>query len=81
MFRHLLRAYLVDRLVRGGRHRRHGRYGYGRRPHRRTGFHGPLPYYSTRTRRGSRVHVTGCCLPIPLGVVATCATALRLRRR
>jgi hypothetical protein len=29
---------------------------------------GPIPYYSTRTRRGSEVSVggCGCCLPIPL---------------
>jgi hypothetical protein len=26
----------------------------------------PFPHYSTRTRRGSRVSVSGCCLPIPL---------------
>ena len=30
---------------------------------------GPFPSYSTRTRRGSRVTVSGCCLPIPLGLV------------
>jgi hypothetical protein len=29
---------------------------------------GPIPYYTTRTRRGSEVSVggCGCCLPIPL---------------
>jgi hypothetical protein len=45
----------------------------------RGGFFGPLPYYSTRTRRGSRVTVTGCCLPIPLaltGVLGLTARAL-----
>ena len=26
-----------------------------------------MPSYSWRTRRGSRVSVTGCCLPLPLG--------------
>ena len=34
----------------------------------RSGFRfvGPFPAYSTRTRRGSRVTVGGCCLPLPL---------------
>jgi hypothetical protein len=31
---------------------------------------GPFPTYSTRTRRGSRVTVSGCCLPIPLALTA-----------
>lgn len=90
MFRHLARAYLVNRLLRGGRHRRPTRgrypgwpyggspYGYGRRygrRRRRSGFFGPFPHYSRRTRGGSRVTVTGCCLPIPLGVVGTLALA------
>jgi hypothetical protein len=54
----------------------------GRRPRGRGGFFGPLPYYSTRTRRGSRVTVTGCCLPLALGLLAAPALALRalLRR-
>jgi hypothetical protein len=43
---------------------------------------GPFPTYSTRTRRGSRVTVSGCCLPIPLTFVAGAALAARglLRR-
>jgi hypothetical protein len=56
----------------------------GRRPRGRGrgGFFGPFPYYSTRTRRGSRVTVTGCCLPLALGLLAAPALALRalLRR-
>ena len=45
-------------------------YGYGRRRRGRSrgGFLGPFPYYSRRTRGGSRVTVSGCCLPIPFGV-------------
>lgn len=42
---------------------------YPRRPRRgRFGMWGPIPYYSTRTRRGNEVSVggCGCCLPIPL---------------
>lgn len=81
MFRQLARAYLVSRLFRGDRHRYRSRgkypgspysrlpYGYGRRRRGRSGFFGPFPYYSRRTRGGSRVTVSGCCLPIPLGVV------------
>jgi hypothetical protein len=78
MMRYLFRAYLLNRLLGGGRshrHRRH-RYGYGRRPRGRTGFFGPFPYYSGRTRGGSRVTVSGCCLPIPLAIVLTGAAAL-----
>jgi hypothetical protein len=55
--------------------RRGGRY--PRRAHGRGGFYGPFPYYSRRTRGGSRVTVSGCCLPIPLGVLAALALALR----
>ncbi len=69
------RAFLLNRLLRGGRrHRRSGWYGspYGRHPRRRSGsgfrMRGPFPTYSRRTRRGSGVTVGGCCLPIPLGV-------------
>ena len=49
----------------------------GRRRGGRFGFWGPVPYYSTRTRRGSEVSVggCGCCLPIPL-LVATGAVGL-----
>jgi hypothetical protein len=59
------------------------RYGYGRRRSRRSGFGwwGPLPSYSTRTRRGTRVKVTGCCLPIPLGLVLGMAMIARALRR
>ena len=41
---------------------------YDPRPRGRFGMWGPIPYYSTRTRRGSEVSVggCGCCLPIPL---------------
>lgn len=44
-------------------------------------FVGPFPGYSTTTRRGNRVHVGGCCLPIPLSVFAAGTTALVVRRR
>jgi len=79
LFGQLGRAYLVNRLLRGGRHP--GRYSgrstraYGRRRRGRGGFFGPFPHYSGRTRRGSRVSVSGCCLPIPLGVLVLGALA------
>jgi hypothetical protein len=43
----------------------------GHRPHSRFGFWGPVPPYSTRTRRGSDISVggCGCCLPISLMAV------------
>jgi hypothetical protein len=47
---------------------------------------GPLPSYSRTTRGGSRVRVTGCCLPLPLtvllsGVWGLWSVAARARRR
>jgi hypothetical protein len=39
---------------------------------------GPFPTYSTRTRRGTRVSVGGCCLPIPLALSVLVAAAVRL---
>jgi hypothetical protein len=57
----------------------------GRRPAPRRGhggFVGPFPYYSTRTRGGSRVSVGGCCLPIPLGfLVGSFGLLAQLLRR
>lgn len=88
MLRMLARALFIRRLLQGGRRRRgggwpSGPYGSrGRAPRYprqrgRGGFFGPFPYYSTRTRRGSRVTVSGCCLPIPLAMVVATAAGLR----
>jgi hypothetical protein len=80
IFRALARAFLLNRLMQR-RQRRYGRYGYGRR-RGRVGFFGPMPYYSGRTRRGTRVQVSGCCLPIPFALaVASVAGARALLRR
>lgn len=80
LFRQLGRGYIINRMLRGGRHR--GRSPYSaRRPRGRGGFRGPFPYYSGRTRRGSRVRVTGCCLPIPLGMLSALAVGARLLLR
>jgi hypothetical protein len=80
--RFLFLNYLLGRLFGGRRsNRSYGRYGYGRRPDRRTGFFGPFPYHSRRTRGGSRVTVGGCCLPIPLGLIAVLAGGVSLLRR
>jgi hypothetical protein len=67
VFRLLARAFLIRRLL-GGR----------RGARSRGGFFGPMPYYSTRTRRGSRVSVSGCCLPIPLLLTVGAGAGLRL---
>ena len=84
LFRSATRAYLLDRLLRDQHRRRSGwggGYGhspYGRRRGRRSsgfGMWGPLPTYSRRGRR-SQVTVTGCCLPIPLGVFTVGALGL-----
>jgi hypothetical protein len=94
LLRMLARGWLINRLFgRGARRRSRGggygygsrpaRYGYGRSPRRgRVGMFGPIPYYSTRTRGGSRVSVGGCCLPIPLAVAVSLGVGLRtlLRR-
>jgi hypothetical protein len=53
-----------------------------RRSRRRSGFSfwGPFPSYTRRTPRSS-VRVTGCCLPLALGLAAAPATAaVGLRR-
>ena len=50
-----------------------------RRSRGRGGFRGrPFPYYSRRSRGGSRVTVSGCCLPIPLGMLAAVTIGARL---
>jgi hypothetical protein len=93
----LLRAFLLRRFLLGGRQRRRGYGGYGGRGYgyggfggrgyggrRRSGgfrFFGPFPTYSTRTRRGSRVTVSGCCLPIPLILAGALAMGVRLLAR
>jgi hypothetical protein len=67
MLSFLVRSFLINRLFRSGR-----------RTRGRGGFFGPLPYYTRRTRGGSRVTVSGCCLPIPLMLVTALSLALRL---
>jgi hypothetical protein len=46
------------------------------------GFWGPFPSYSRRTRRGGSIRVTGCCLPLALGLgaAASIPPALLVRR-
>jgi hypothetical protein len=62
LMRELAREYMLHRL--GGGHRR--RRGYrGRHP--RYGGYRYRPRH--RPYRRTRVHVGGCCLPIPLGVL------------
>jgi hypothetical protein len=73
-FDRIARRYLSARPPGGGRPHRRGRFG----------LWGPVPYYSTRTRRGSEVSVggCGCCLPIPLLALVGTVLGLRgIRRR
>jgi hypothetical protein len=93
----LLRAFFFRRLFGGRqRSRGYGGYGgyggrgYGGRGGRGYGgrrqsggfrFFGPFPTYSTRTRRGSRVTVSGCCLPIPLALTIAAAAGARAALR
>ena len=81
LLRQLARAYLLDRMLRGQRRQPRGWYAPRSRRRGRGGFYGPFPYYSTRTRRGTRVSVGGCCLPIPLGLLAAMGPGAELRRR
>lgn len=93
LLRLLIRALGAGRPVRRpppssrlARYRSSDPYGRTPRPRRRpaprrggVGFFGPLPYYSTTTRRGTSVSVGGCCLPIPLMFLT--AVSLFTRRR
>jgi hypothetical protein len=82
--RHLLRRVSRSRQAgrRGGRPVQYVSRGRSR-GRSRVGFFGPFPYSSTRTRRGGRVAVSGCCLPLALAPVAVPALALGVlgRRR
>jgi hypothetical protein len=87
ILRWLAARFLIDRLFGGsrGQRRRGARRGgyYGDR-RGRAGLFGPVPYYSTRTRRGTSVTVGGCCLPFALGMLAVplgAGRALWRRRR
>jgi hypothetical protein len=82
------RRYLLDRALGGRRtrrtHIRTRRHLHGPRPRGRFGLWGPVPYYTTRTRRGSEVSAggCGCCLPIPLiGALGTIGALRALWRR
>jgi len=92
VLRQLLRAFVLERLLRR-RHPPARSRGYrSYRPYRqpppryrspgrgRVGFFGPVPYYSRTTRGGSRVSVGGCCLPIPLTMLVAAMAALKARR-
>jgi hypothetical protein len=90
LFRTLTRAYLINRMARGGGRGRAAQRYRGYRPaprafargsRSRTGFFGPFPYHSRRTRRGSQVTVSGCCLPIPLGLFGALVVGTRLLLR
>lgn len=78
-----VRRYLLERFLYGRRPRHpHGQVQWhpgGLRPRRRFRLWGPMPYYRTRTRRGSEVSVggCGCCLPVPLLIVLGMGGALR----
>jgi hypothetical protein len=77
--RHGLRSYFVDRALFGRRRRRTVGPMLSPRRRGRFGLWGPVPYYSTRTRRGTDVSVggCGCCLPIPLMAALGAGAALR----
>jgi hypothetical protein len=86
-FDRIARRYLLDRALDGRRIRRshlQARRMHRPRPRGRFGLWGPVPYYSTRTRRGSEVSAggCGCCLPIPLiGALGTVGALRVLWRR
>ena len=73
----LLRFLMLRRFFEQSRRHRRGGWGYG---HRRPSYGWG---YGARPRRRSNVRVTGCCLPIPLGLAMTAGwlTRLGLTRR
>ena len=73
MLRFLLRGYLLRRLLRGSARSRRGSVWMAPR-HRRG-------YYVTRPRARTNVRVGGCCLPIPLGLLAALAAGGHAARR
>jgi hypothetical protein len=80
LLRLLSEIFFIRRLFRGRQARRRGYGGYGGgygRQRGRGGFFGPFPYYSRRTRGGGQVSVSGCCLPLALGLFAAPIVALR----
>jgi hypothetical protein len=94
LLRLLARAFVLKRLFRGRRPPSPPGVPPAYSPYRglppgnalrrrgRVGLFGPFPYYSTTTRRGARVSVGGCCLPIPLALLATVtAASVQLLRR
>lgn len=54
-------------MAQRGRNKRQKKSGFG--------FWGPFPSYQRRTRRGGSVKVTGCCLPLALGMLGSVAGA------
>jgi hypothetical protein len=86
ILRSILFRWLANRF--SERRRQQSRRSFGRQPARQTwpprrqqrgrgGFWGPFPYYSTRTRGGSRVTVSGCCLPLALALFSLPILGLR----
>jgi len=76
ILRFIIRDYALRRIL--GGHRGHGRGRYGRAPR------GGIFFPPRRHRRRSNVQVSGCCLPIPLGLLASLGiglTHLARRRR
>lgn len=96
ILRQLARAFVLDRLLRRrnppSRYARYSGYRtyrpyrqppprYGSSGRGRVGLFGPLPYYSRTTRGGTRVSVSGCCLPIPLSMLVGAVAAVAGARR
>lgn len=84
--RHGCTRFVGSRVAKGAGSNEPIRLALRRRPAPRRsgiGFFGPIPTYTRRTRRGARVSVGGCCLPIPLVMSLGSAYSLRraLRRR
>ncbi len=74
--REIVREYLRHRLY-GERHRRYGHWPM------RSRHVGPFSLRAPRAHRRAEVKSCGCCLPIPLGLVAATGTGLNMlyRRR
>ena len=74
LFGYLAREMMRQQAHNNRRHRRSG-WGFGPPPRRRSRHHstwgGPRGgYHPMRRHSRSNVRVVGCCLPIPIGVMA-----------
>lgn len=75
LFGYLAREIMRQQAYSNRRRRRRSAWGFGPPPRRRSRHYGAWGaprggYYPMRRHSRSNVRVVGCCLPIPIGVMA-----------